>query len=87
MDRREALLVYLREVARDLITRGMVRNHQGWTVTEILRQEPAVVFGSIVKDLSDAGLSVGREIVGGFAQTLLGAVQDMAGDIFGGRRR
>lgn len=76
------MLVYLREVAKDLITRGMVRNHQGWTVTQILRQEPAVVFGSIVKDLSEAGLSVGREIIGGFAQSLFGAVEDMVGNMF-----
>lgn len=74
MDRREALLVYLREVARDLVMRGMVRNHQGWTVMQILKQEPAVVFGSIVKDLSEAGLSVGREVGGALLQTVMGSI-------------
>ncbi len=74
MGRKFALETYLREVAKDLIGRGILRQQQGWTVVEILRQEPSAVFGSIVRDLGDAGLSVGKEIVGGAVQGFLSAV-------------
>lgn len=83
MNRKESLREYLRSVARDLITRGIVRNHQGWTPAQILRQEPAAVFGSILHDLKDAGLSVGGEVVSGFANAVGSAVH---GFLFGDRR-
>ena len=79
MDRQEALRDYLREVARDLIMRGVIRDRQGLTPMQILKQEPAVVISSIVRDLKDAGFSIGQEILGG-------AVQGFFGAVFGGRR-
>ncbi len=74
MDRREILKEYLREVARDLVMRGIIRNREGYTPIQILQQEPAAVFASIVKDLEEAGLSVGREIAGAVLQTVMGSI-------------
>lgn len=74
--RQVALADYLREVALDLVMRGIVRNHQGWTPVQILLQEPAVVWGTVVRDFKQAGFSVGKDIIGGFAQTILGAVAE-----------
>jgi len=80
MDRRDALRDYLREVARDLVMRGIIRDRQGWTPIQILKQEPSAVFGSIIKDLKESGFAIGQEIIGG-------AVQGFLGEVFSRRRR
>lgn len=70
-NRRELLEEYLREVVRDLCTRGIVRKHQGWNLVEYLQSEPAAVFGSIISDLNEAGVSVKNEVVHAAKQTIL----------------
>ena len=77
LKRKEALLGYLREVARNLIQRGIIRNRvHGQSFIEILQQEPSVVFSSILRDLSDAGLSLKNEIVGGMFDAAKSALGD-----------
>lgn len=70
-DRNEALRVYLRAVAKDLILRGIIRKQSGQSFIEVLRQEPSTVLGTFIRDLGDAGFSVGTEIVNGAVSSLL----------------
>lgn len=63
--RQEALRNYLREVAKDLVLRGVLRHQKGQTVIDLLKQDVPAVVGSILRDFKDAGFSIGMEIVGG----------------------
>ncbi len=74
MERREALRLYLLEVAKDLIKRGIIEARGGKTVVDMLKQHPSEMFASIVRDLKEAGFSVGQEIVGGAIQGFMSAV-------------
>lgn len=74
--RHEALLSYLRLVARELIVRGVLRGKQGQDVVDILKEEPAEMMGSIIRDLKTVGFSLGDEIVGGMFRGMFGALSD-----------
>lgn len=71
--RQELLLQYLREVAKDLMIRGIIRRQRGDDVVAILQQEPSEMLASVFRDLKDAGFSLKQEIVGGLAKMFFGA--------------
>lgn len=85
--RQQILLEYLREVAKDLLLRGIIRRQRGQDILEILRQEPSVLAGTLMRDLSEAGFSLKNEIVDGF----VGAAKDVLGSFvesfYSGSRR
>ena len=80
--RNALLLAYLREVARDLLLRGIIRQQRGQDVIDILRQEPAIVLSSVIRDLKDAGFSLKQEIAGAFVNAAKGALGDLISSIF-----
>lgn len=77
--RRELLHEYLREVARELLHRGAVVRQNGMSLMEVLHKQPSAMVGFIMRDLKEAGFSVGNELVGG-------AIGGFMQAIFGGRR-
>jgi len=65
---------YLREVALELIQRGILDAQLGRDPVEILKKRPAEMFGVVVRDLKDAGFSLGNEIVGGLVSGVLSSL-------------
>ena len=84
MNRQEALRLYLLEVAKDLLRRGIIESRQGKNVIDMLRQHPSEMFASIVRDLKEAGFSVGQEIVGGAISGFMSAIFSHASGRRGG---
>lgn len=73
--RNELLDEYLREIARDLIARGVIRRQRyNQDLLDIAREEPSVIVGTILRDLKDAGVSVGTELIKGGVEGFLGAL-------------
>ena len=72
--RQVKLREYLRELARDMILLGTLRQQMGVNPIQILLQKPAVTMGVILRDLEVAGLSVKNELVEGLKTGLMGAV-------------
>ncbi len=78
-DHQEALRNYLREVAHQLVLRGIVRiQFKKENFMTILRQAPSEVIGMVVRDLQNAGISVGKELLASAARSALGALLDPA---------
>lgn len=71
--RQQLLVDYLREVARDLVMRGIIKAQQGVGLADVLREEPQVMLESVVEDLKRAGLAVGEEVISGLVAGVLGA--------------
>ncbi len=65
---------YIREVALELIQRGILDAQLGRDPVHILKKRPAEMFGAIVHDLKDAGFSIGNEIIGGLVSGVVGSL-------------
>lgn len=75
LEGRRALLVqYLREVAAELVSRGILDAQLGKDPIEILKKRPSEMLGLMIHDLKDAGFNVGKELMSSAFNGLIGSL-------------